>query len=208
MFIDNKIYFATVYLTILYIFILYIMKNKRFSELRKALTKYISNFSVQKVGDMEVIFDGEELFEGIEVNTYDADGKIIPLSDGEYEINGKKVQVTDGKVSAILDKEPSKKVDEPKKTDLSDEEKAFAEKKAELIKFIEESNDAEAIKKSVADFLESLNTKKADEPKKEDEKPLADPIPQKTNMSSAGTNQVPEVVKGTKFERAFKLFNN
>lgn len=189
------------------------MKNKRFSELRKALTKYISNFSVQKVGDMEIIFDGEELFEGIEVNTYDADGKIIPLSDGEYEINGNKVQVTDGKVSAILDKEPSKKTDEPQKTDLSEEEKAFAERKAELIKFIEESNDAEAIKKSVADFLDSINVvkedeAKKDEPKKEEEEPLADPIPQKTNMSSANANQVPENVKGTKFERAYRLFNN
>ena len=185
------------------------MKNKRFSELRKALTKYISNFSVQKVGDMEVIFDGEELFEGIEVNTYDADGKIIPLSDGEYEINGKKVQVTDGKVSAILDKEPSKKTEETQKTDLSEEEKAFAERKAELIKFIEESNDADAIKERVADFLESLNTDNPDEPKnKDEEEPLADPIPQKTNMSSANANQVPENVKGTKFERAYRLFNN
>lgn len=130
--------------------------NRQFIELRKTLGKFISNFSVEKTEDgKEIIFDGEEVYEGLEVNTYDEKGEIVALADGEYKIMEERVKVVDGKVTEILKEE--KKTSE-KKLDFSaqrqEAEKSYGEKEraiqSEVVKihedaWITEASDAYAV---------------------------------------------------------------
>ena len=79
--------------------------NSRFVELKKTLGKFISNFSVTTDNGKEILYDGEELHEGLQINTYDAKGDIIPLGDGDYTINGVDVTVQNGAISKISKKD-------------------------------------------------------------------------------------------------------
>jgi hypothetical protein len=38
--------------------------------------------------------------------------------------------------------------------------------------------------------------------------PMAEPVPQRTNMSSQVSEEIPEHIKGTKYEKAYRIFGN
>ena len=190
--------------------------NNRFVEIRKQIGKFIANFSVTEEDGKEYIFDGDVIREGLEISTYNESGDVIPLPDGEYTIKGTKVIVTDGKVSELPDKE-SKVEETPTepKTDLKENpsqetptenegviaelRQEIAEKEseiAELKKQIEELKTALEGKELVTKFFELKNT------------PLANPVPQRTDMSTEQPTDIPDRVKGTKYEKACRIFRS
>lgn len=194
--------------------------NKKLVELRKTLGKFISNFSVAKTEDgAEIIFDGDNVYEGLEVNTYNEKGEVVALTDGEYTINGVKVEVSNGKVARLIDKEKSElpkdgdKKDEPNdkpKDEPNDDGKN--DEPTEVEKALKEENEAlkaevEALKAEVEKHkakVSDLKKEVADLKKQ----PMANPVPQRTNMSSNERVEVSDNVKGTKFERVCNIFNS
>ncbi|MFR9659648.1 MAG: hypothetical protein SNG04_04480 [Rikenellaceae bacterium] len=71
------------------------------SNLRKKIGQMASNFTVAKVGDDEFVYDGETIYEGLTINTYDENGDLIPVSSGTYTIEGEQVDIADGVVVKI-----------------------------------------------------------------------------------------------------------
>lgn len=71
------------------------------SNLRKTIGQMAGNFTVAKVGDDEFVYDGETLYEGLTINTYDESGDLIPVSSGTYAIEGEQVDIADGVVVKI-----------------------------------------------------------------------------------------------------------
>ncbi len=71
------------------------------SNLRKAIGQMAGNFTVAKVGDDEFVYDGETIYEGLTINTYDENGDLIPVSSGTYTIEGEQVDIADGVVVKI-----------------------------------------------------------------------------------------------------------
>lgn len=77
-------------------------------KLRKKLGKLLFNFSEQTLPDGTVIVtDGDQPVEGGNINTYDANGAVIPLPDGSYTLeSGDVVDVVGGIVTKITPVEP------------------------------------------------------------------------------------------------------
>lgn len=174
--------------------------NNRFVEIRKQIGKFIANFSVTEEDGKEYIFDGDVIREGLEISTYNESGDVIPLPDGEYTIKGTKVIVTDGKVSELPDKE-SKVEETPTepKTDLNENpsqetptenEGVIAELRQEIA---EKESEIAELKKQIEELK---NT------------PLANPVPQRTDMSTEQPTDIPDRVKGTKYEKACRIFRS
>ena len=174
--------------------------NSRFVELKKTLGKFISNFSVTTDNGKEILYDGEELHEGLQINTYDANGDIIPLGDGDYTINGVDVTVLNGAISKISkkdnvaadpNKEASKEASKEAKADPT------ADPKADPNKDLVEEN------KNLKLEIESLKAEIADL-----KKPAGKAVEQKTQLSSNSENKLDDRTKGTKFESAYRIFNS
>ena len=174
--------------------------NSRFVELKKTLGKFISNFSVTTDNGKEILYDGEELHEGLQINTYDANGDIIPLGDGDYTINGVDVTVQNGAISKISKKDnvaadPSKEASKEAKADpAADPNKDPA---ADPNKDLVEEN------KNLKLEIESLKAEIADL-----KKPAGKAVEQKTQLSSNSDNKLDDRTKGTKFESAYRIFNS
>lgn len=82
-------------------------KNMSFKE---ALKKLLAEFGSVKTDKAVLVYDGEELIEGIEV--MQENGEAIP--DGEYVADEKIIEVVEGKVASIKPKEAEKEeVEEP-----------------------------------------------------------------------------------------------
>lgn len=180
--------------------------NNRFVEMKKQLGKFIANFSVTEEDGKEYIFDGDTIHEGLTIQTYDEKGDIVPLQDGEYTIKGVKCTVADGLVSALPEKE-SKVENAPEK----EQPKVEVEQKDPNTDY---AAQAEQFKKEVEQLQADIKTKDAriKELEKEVEelkkKPLASPVPQRTDMSEHGLYEPSEAVKGTKFENACRILSN
>ena len=201
--------------------------NNRFVEIKKQLGKFIANFSVTEEDGKEYIFDGESIHEGLSVSTYDEKGDVVPLEDGEYTIQGVRVKMLEGKVSELVADGGQKQ------TELSAEEAAAAaaeanpengnllntetkvevekeevEKKPEEKEVDSKDKEIEELKSQV-----SAKDKEIEDLKKELEelkkKPLAAPVPQRTDMGShEAPYQVPESVKGSSVEDACRIFGS
>ena len=53
-----------------------------------------------------LVFDGEELVEGMEVYVLDEEGNAVPAADGDYTVeDGKVIKVVEGRVADIVDPE-------------------------------------------------------------------------------------------------------
>lgn len=178
--------------------------NHRFIELKKQIGKFIANFSITEENGKEYIFDGETIREGLEVSTYNENGEIEPLADGTYTIKGVEVEITDGIISKLLDKES--KIEAPK-----EEEKEPATEPTEMANEEEPKEDEQSI--MLAKLLAENEALKAEndslkaELKAIKETPMANPVPQRTDMSSDKVEPSPDV-KGTKYERAFNILNS
>ena len=186
--------------------------NNRFVEIKKQLGKFIANFSVSEEDGKEYIFDGETIHEGLAVSTYDDKGDVVPLEDGEYTIKGVKVKMVEGKVAEVSD-------EAQKPTNLSAEEAAAqaAEANPENGNLLNTETKVEVEKEEVEKKPEEKEVdskdKEIEDLKKELEelkkKPLAAPVPQRTDMSShAAPYQVPESVKGSSVEDACRIFGS
>lgn len=81
------------------------------SNLRKAIGQMAGNFTVAKVGDDEFVYDGETIYEGLTINTYDENGDLIPVSSGTYTIEGEQVDIADGVVVKIEREEATDPID-------------------------------------------------------------------------------------------------
>lgn len=169
--------------------------NKRLLEIKKTLQKFISNFEEVSEGEQVFIFEGENIYEGLDVNTRDADANIIPVPDGEYTIKGVKVQIEGGKVTKLPEKEnhqePPKNAPESKEKDGDDKTPT-----------IEELNDLRAEN----DRLKAENDTMRAELEELKKKPLATPVPQVVKNNANG--DTPDVIKGTRYEKAFKVFGS
>ena len=172
--------------------------NNRFVEIRKQIGKFIANFSVTEEDGKEYIFDGDVIREGLEISTYNESGDVIPLPDGEYTIKGTRVIVTDGKVSELPDKEskvekttdPNEKPSELSEETPTDNEGVIAELRQEIA---EKESEIAELKKQIEELK---NT------------PLANPVPQRTDMSTEQPTDIPDRVKGTKYEKACRIFRS
>lgn len=184
--------------------------NNRFVEMKKQLGKFIANFSVTEEDGKEYIFDGDTIHEGLTIQTYDDKGDIVPLQDGEYTIKGVKCVVADGLVSSLPEKE-SKVEDAPGEKTNEEQPEVKVEEKDPNTDY---AAQAEQFKKEVEQLQADVTAKdkrikeleaEVEELKK---KPLASPVPQRTDMSENGLYEPSERVKGTKFETACKIFGN
>lgn len=168
--------------------------NPRFIEIRKQIGKFIANFSVVEEDGTEYIFEGDVIREGLEISTYDSEGNVIPLPDGEYKVKGVAIVVADGKVMEL--------------PETNSREKEVTEPDAEAVNTPETENNQKRISELEA---ENENLKAENEALKAEleaikKTPMAKPVPQRTDMASMEDKEVPEHLKGTKYERSYKIF--
>ena len=187
--------------------------NNRFVEMKKQLGKFIANFSVTEEDGKEYIFDGDTIHEGLTIQTYDEKGDIVPLADGEYTIKGVKCTVADGLVSSLPEKEskvedkpvekPEGKPGEETKVEVEDKDpnKDYAAQAEQYKKEVEQlQSDITAKDKRIKELEAEVEELK--------KKPLASPVPQRTDMSEHGLYEPSDKVKGTKFENACRILSN
>lgn len=195
--------------------------NPRFIEIKKQIGKFIANFSVTEENGKSYIFDGEIIRVGLDVSTYDDNGDVIPLPDGEYTIKGTVVRVADGKVVELPEtnsrEEPEpdkdKQTDEPNVISAHEEAKesksepsANAQPTPNVESQTEDKNAIISDLRAENERLKAENEAMKDELKELKETPMASPVPQRTDMASDESDDVPENIRGTKFERAYKIF--
>lgn len=159
--------------------------NKRFIDLKKTLGKFIANFSTIEEDGKTFIFDGDEVREGLDISTYDGNGDVIPLADGEYTIKGVKVKVVDGKVTELPEKD-SKPIEQKQVSELE-----------------EQPNELQA----KIDELTAENEKLKAEIEELKKKPAAQPVPQRTEMNRHDQT-ISDDIKGTKYESAARIFGS
>ena len=177
--------------------------HHRLVEIKKQIGKFIANFSVTAEDGKEYIFDGDIIREGLEISTYNENGDVVPLEDGEYTIKGVKVVIVEGKVSELPDKDSKIEMNENENVDNG-------EGKGESQEGSEENNDADG---RIAELTAQVETLQAENEALRAELaelkavPMAEPVPQRTNMSTQMGEEVPDRIKGTKYEKAYKIFS-
>lgn len=173
--------------------------NKRFIDLKKTLGKFIANFSTVEEDGKTYIFDGDEMREGLAVNTYDDNGDVVPLEDGEYTIKGEKVKIVNGLVSELPDKE-SKPLDVPEGKD--------PEVSANLNENLNpDAPETESeLRQQIADLQVELQMLR-EENEELKTRSAADPVPQRTDMSRYEQAST-EDMKGTRYDRAAQIFGS
>lgn len=131
--------------------------------LKIALKSLLSlKFGEVKTDKAVLVFDGEELVEGMEVFVLDEEGNAVPAADGDYTTEDKKViKVFEGKVSEIVDPE-AEVADEPveeKTEEIQQEENPEVDPVEEPEQNDEptEEDRIAALENRVAEFLEGLN---------------------------------------------------
>ena len=179
--------------------------NNRFIEIRKQIGKFIANFSVTEEDGKEYIFEGDVIREGLEISTYDQNGDVVPLPDGEYTIKGVKVVMVDGAVNELPEKESRIEASE----DTPPNNEAPAEEDPQPAPN-NEPKDGERVSELTAqvEALKAENEALRKEIEELKSVPMADPVPQRTNMSTAANAETPDFLKGTRYEKAYKIFNN
>lgn len=196
--------------------------NPRFVEIKKQIGKFIANFSVTEEDGKTYIFDGDVIREGLDINTYDENGDVIPLPDGEYVIKGVKCNVSEGKIVELPEKDskeeptaaPGNPNEEPHtesiardgKKDGETEPKDAPQDAQEATETTAERDAVIADLKAENERLKAENEAMKAELKELKETPMASPVPQRTDMSSEADTDIPDNIKGTKYERAYKLF--
>ncbi len=170
--------------------------KKSFIQLKKSLTKAFMSLSSDKLEDgTEIVYDSETIYNGLAINKYDDNGELIPLEDGEYTIKGARYKVANGEiVEELTDEEP-----QPQK---------------EPVKMEAETPDIEAVKADIEALKDEIKTLSAaveatkasiEEIKKLLDAPQDKPAPA-PKKEVAMADEAPNVM-GTKFEKAYKIFN-
>lgn len=188
--------------------------HHRLVEIKKQIGKFIANFSVTAEDGKEYIFDGDIIREGLEISTYNENGDVVPLEDGEYTIKGVKVVIVEGKVSELPDKDSKIEMNENENVDNGEgkgESQECSEENNDMgERPMGSSNDADG---RIAELTAQVETLQAENEALRAELaelkavPMAEPVPQRTNMSTQIGEEVPEHIKGTKYEKAYKIFS-
>lgn len=123
-----------------------------------------------KMGEVQtnkavLVFDGEELREGMEVYVIGEDGEPVPAEDGEYTVeDGKVIKVVEGKVAEIVDPEAEvaeEPVEEVAQEDVRQEENGDITPADETVEEPAEEESVEdrlaALEGRLAEFTEGLN---------------------------------------------------
>lgn len=150
--------------------------------------------------DKGVLVIDEPLAIGVLVSVENENGELIPATDGEYIVDGQKIEVKDGKVESIETLEVEDVVEEqPIEEEVKMEEQPVEEEQPQ------EPNEKdlrieelEGLLKDRDAVIEEL-TAKIKELEEQINKPVEDPV----KMSAT----VKEVVKGSKENPALKYFN-
>lgn len=112
-----------------------------------------------------LVFDGEELREGMEVYVIGEDGEPVPAEDGEYTVeDGKVIKVVEGKVAEIVDPEAEvaeEPVEEAAQEEVRQEENGDITPADETVEEPAEEESVEdrlaALEGRLAEFTEGLN---------------------------------------------------
>lgn len=130
------------------------------SKIKELMKKMLQEFgSVETADGKEIIFEGEELAEGMEVAYSDGE----PVENGEYEIDDKIVVIEDSKVKEIKEKE--EEVVEETEEEVVEEE-VEAEEEEEVVEVVEDEGpdyaaEIEALKAEIDALKAEIETIKA-----------------------------------------------
>lgn len=144
-------------------------------KITNALKIALKNMLSIKMGEIRtdkaiLVFDGEELVEGMEVYVLDENGEAIPAADGDYTVeDGKVIKVVEGKVAEIID--PEAEVAEEPVEEVAQEEVQQEEVEQEANEEVEPADEPEidpaeeeteenriaALEARLAEFTEGLN---------------------------------------------------
>lgn len=137
--------------------------NKTMSKLnrvREVLRSLLLEFGEVSTDKGVIVFDGDELVEGMMVHGIDEQGNEVQLEDGEYRTEDKKVIVIEnGKVAEIRDDEAEVATDEPSAEEPENQENADDDPSIEPVE--EPSNDEPEIDEKDA-LIEELRARIAE----------------------------------------------
>lgn len=145
----------------------------KLSRIKEVLKSLLVEFGEVSTDKGVVLFDGDELEAGMQVNGIDEQGNEVALEDGDYKTeDGKIIVIKDGKVEEIKDDEAEVATDEPAAEEPSEEmAEEPAEKPAEEPEAEPEADDKdkliEELQARIAELEaenEELKAKLNDEP--------------------------------------------
>lgn len=175
------------------------------SKLKTLLKQMLQIFGEVATDKGTIVFDGEELTEGMSVYGIDEDGNEIPLEDGDYRTEDKKIiVVSDGKVVEIKDDEAEVATDEPAAEEMPEEnaEEPVAEEPATEDETVDEKDALiDELKARIAE-LEAENEElkaKVDELSQESAAPSAEEEFAKIEESKSNTKADEMKRRGYKF---------
>ena len=176
-------------------------------KIKNALKIALKNLLSIKMGEVAtdkavLVFDGEELVEGMEVFVIDENGDAVPAADGDYATeDGKTIKVVEGKVAEIIDPE-AEVASEPEtveETEIKQEENEEVEPADEPVEEEEatEEDRIAALEARLSEFTDGLNkilnaiagieerVAAVEEKLAKVEEPAADPIDEKPEVQQS-----------------------
>lgn len=127
---------------------------------RLELARLLKMFSEAVAEDGTLFVWEGELQEGLEVYTTGEDGGLVAVKDGEYTLEGKTVEVKDGKVSVITVKEETIETEdtyvEEVKAEVEEEEE-----KMETVEEVIENNEMDELRARIAELEIAVSEKDA-----------------------------------------------
>lgn len=113
-----------------------------------------------------LVFDGEELVEGMEVYILDEEGNAVPAADGDYTVeDGKIIRVVEGRVAEIVDPEAEvaeEPIEEAAQEEIQEEEvteevQPVDEPEPETEEEVTEEDRIANLEGRLAEFTDGLN---------------------------------------------------
>ena len=141
-------------------------------------------FGEVKTDKSVLVFDGEELKEGMEVFVLDEEGNAVPAEDGDYTTeDGKVIKVIEGKVSEIVDPE-AEVAEEPVQEEIAQEENVDVEPV--------DTPEEENMETSVEDRIAALEERIAGVEGKlaKVEEPAANPVDETPEVKQSANNSI------------------
>lgn len=124
---------------------------------RLELARLLKMFSEAVAEDGTLFVWEGELQEGLEVYTTGEDGGLVAVKDGEYTLEGKTIEVKDGKVSVITVKEETIETEDTYVEEDKEEEKMEEETVEEVI----ETNEMDELRARIAELEIEISEKDA-----------------------------------------------
>lgn len=119
---------------------------------RLELARLLKMFSEAVAEDGTLFVWEGELQEGLEVYTTGEDGGLVAVKDGEYTLEGKTVEVKEGKVSVITVKEETIETEDTYVEEVEEEEK---------VEEVIETNEMDELRARIAELEIAISEKDA-----------------------------------------------